>query len=29
MFLGWLYLVGHAIFVVIGAFLFMLLTGIG
>ena len=29
MILGWLYIVGHAIFVVIGAFLFMLLTGIG
>jgi hypothetical protein len=27
--LGWLYLVGHAIFLVIGAFVFLLLTGIG
>lgn len=27
--LAWLHLVGHAIFLVIGGFLFMLLTGIG
>jgi hypothetical protein len=27
--LGWLYVIGHAIFLVIGAFLFILLTGIG
>ena len=27
--LGWLYIVGHAILVTIGAFLFLLLTGIG
>jgi len=27
--LGWLYLVGHAVFLMIGAFLFILLTGIG
>lgn len=27
--LGWVYVIGHAIFVVIGAFLFMLLTGLG
>jgi hypothetical protein len=26
---GWLYIIGHAIFVAIGAFLFILLTGIG
>src|SRR5438874_1680624 len=27
--LGWLYIIGHALFLVIGAFLFLLLTGIG
>jgi hypothetical protein len=27
--LGWLYLVGHAIFLVVGVFVFVLLTGIG
>jgi hypothetical protein len=27
--LGWLYVVGHAIFLLIGLFIFMLLTGIG
>ncbi|MEZ4864560.1 MAG: hypothetical protein R3C14_24810 [Caldilineaceae bacterium] len=27
--LAWLYMIGHAIFLVIGGFLFMLLTGIG
>ena len=27
--LGWLYIVGHALFLVIGGFVFMLLTGIG
>ena len=27
--LGWLYVIGHAIFLAIGAFLFILLTGIG
>jgi hypothetical protein len=27
--LGWLYVVGHAIFVAIGAFIFLLLSGIG
>lgn len=27
--LGWLYLVGHALFLVIGLFVFVLLTGIG
>ena len=27
--LGWLYVVGHAIFLAIGAFLFILLTGLG
>lgn len=27
--LGWLYIIGHAVFVAIGAFLFILLTGIG
>src|SRR5688572_6257940 len=27
--LGWLYIIGHAIFVALGVFLFMLLTGIG
>ena len=27
--LGWLYLVGHAFFLVVGAFVFVLLTGIG
>jgi hypothetical protein len=27
--LGWLYIIGHAIFVVLGMFLFILLTGIG
>jgi hypothetical protein len=29
MILGWLYIIGHALFLVIGAFLFILLTGIG
>jgi hypothetical protein len=29
MVLGWLYVIGHAIFLAIGAFLFILLTGIG
>jgi len=27
--LGWLYIVGHALFLVIGGFVFLLLTGIG
>jgi hypothetical protein len=27
--LGWVYVIGHALFVAIGAFLFILLTGIG
>jgi hypothetical protein len=27
--LGWLYVIGHALFLAIGAFLFLLLTGIG
>jgi hypothetical protein len=27
--LGWLYVIGHALFLAIGAFVFMLLTGIG
>lgn len=27
--LGWLYIISHAIFLVIGAFIFMLLTGVG
>ena len=27
--LGWLYIIGHAIFVALGVFLFILLTGIG
>lgn len=27
--LGWLHIIGHAIFLVIGAFVFLLLTGIG
>jgi hypothetical protein len=27
--LGWLYIVGHALFLVIGTFVFLLLTGIG
>jgi hypothetical protein len=29
MILGWLFIIGHAIFLVIGAFVFLLLTGIG
>lgn len=28
-FLAWLYIIGHAVFLAIGVFLFMLLTGIG
>ena len=27
--LGWLYIVGHALFMIIGVFVFLLLTGIG
>jgi hypothetical protein len=27
--LGWLYLIGHAVFLVLGVFIFLLLTGIG
>ncbi|HLZ26885.1 MAG TPA: hypothetical protein VKV73_06155 [Chloroflexota bacterium] len=27
--LGWLYLVGHALFLIVGGFVFLLLTGIG
>jgi hypothetical protein len=27
--LGWLYIISHAIFLIIGAFIFMLLTGVG
>ena len=29
MILGWVYIIGHAVFVAIGAFLFILLAGIG
>jgi len=29
MILGWLYIIGHAFFLAIGVFLFILLTGIG